>query len=68
MTTIATSGKIVTSMMPLKNLESPGFDYTDFWCIYRGGTRISGEGVHLYKGAGFAFLILSHFSLISLEN
>ena len=36
--------------------------YIDFWCIYRGGSRISGKGVHMYKDAGFAFLILSHFS------
>ena len=34
----------------------------------RGGSRISGKGVHMYKGVGFAMLILSHFSLISHAN
>ena len=43
-------------------LESTDFDYIDFWCIYRGESRISGKGVHMNKGTGFAFLILSHFS------
>ena len=62
MTTVATSRKIVTSIMTLELLESTEFDYIDFWCIYRVGSRFSGKGVHLYKGAGFAFLILSHFS------
>ena len=33
-----------------------------------GGFRISGNGVHMHKGAGFAFLILSHFSYKSHEN
>ena len=27
-----------------------------------GGPRISGNGVHMYEGAGFALLILSSFS------
>ena len=58
MTTVVTSGKIVTSIMALQLLESPEIDYINFWCIYRGGSRISGKGVHLYKGMGFAFLIL----------
>ena len=62
MTTAATSGKIVTSIMTLELLESTELDYIDFWCIYRVESRISGKGVHMYKGAGFAFLILSHFS------
>ena len=62
MTTVATSGKLGTSIMTLELLESTELDYIDFWCIYRGGPRISGKGVHMYKGAGFAFLILSHFS------
>ena len=39
-------------------------------CIcYRGGSRFSGKGVHMYKGmcvcvggGGFALLVLSHFS------
>ena len=61
MTTVATSRKIVTSIMTLKLLESIELDYIDFWCIYRGGSRISLNGVHIYKGAVFAFLILSHF-------
>ena len=30
--------------------------------IIRGGSRISGKGVHIYKGEGFALLISSHFS------
>ena len=34
----------------------------------RGGSRISGNGVHMYKGVGFALLILSNFSQISHEN
>ena len=62
MTTVATSGKIVTSIMTLELLDSTELDYIDFWCIYRVGSRISGKGVHIYKGAGFAFLILSHLS------
>ena len=35
------------------------------------GSRISGKGVHMYKGVcvwGYALLILSHFSYISHEN
>ena len=62
MTTVATSGKIVTSIMTLELLESTELDYIDIWCIYRGGSRISVKGVHMYKGDGFPFLILSHFS------
>ena len=62
MTTVATSGKIVTSIMTLELLESTGLDYIDLWCIYRVRSRISGKGVHMHKGAGFAFVILSHFS------
>ena len=61
MTTVATSRKIVTSIMALELLESTELDYIDFWCNYRGGSRISGKGAHMNKGAGFAFLILSHF-------
>ena len=57
MTTVATSGKIVTSIMTLKLLESTELDYIDFWCIYRVVSRISGKGVHMYKGAGFASVI-----------
>ena len=49
-------------IMTLELLESTDLDYIDFWCIYRGGSRISGRVVNMYKGAGFAFLILSHFS------
>ena len=36
--------------------------------IVRGGSRVSGQGVHMYKIVGFALLILSHFSSISHEN
>ena len=61
MTTVATSGKIVTSIMKLELLKSTELDYIDFWCIYRVRSRISGKGVYMYKGAGFA-LILSRFS------
>ena len=61
MTTVATSGKIVTSMT-LELLESTELDYIDFWCNYRVESRISGKGVRMYKGAGFAFMISSHFS------
>ena len=62
MKTVDTSGKIVMSIMTLKLLESPELDYVHFYCIYREGSRISGKGVHMFKGTGFAFLILSHFS------
>ena len=62
MTTVDTSGKIVTSIMTLELLESPKLDYIQFWCIYRCRSRISGKGVHMYKGTEFAFPILSHFS------
>ena len=61
MTTVDTSGKIVKSIMTLELLESTELDYIDFWCIYRGVSRISRKDVHMYKGTGFAFLILSHF-------
>ena len=62
MTTVATSGKIVTSIMTLELLELTELDCIDFVCIYRGRSRISGKGVHMYKGAWFGFLISSHFS------
>ena len=62
MTTVDTSEKIVVSIMTLELLESTELDYIDFWCIYRGVSRISGKDVHMYKGRMFAFLILSHFS------
>ena len=62
MTTVDTSGKIVRSIMTLELLESAELDYIDFWCIYRGVSRISGKDVHMNKGTGFAFLFLSHFS------
>ena len=55
MTTVDTSGKIVTSIMTLKLLELTESDYIDFWCIYRGVSRISGTDVHMHKGMGFAF-------------
>ena len=52
------------SIMTLELLESTEVDYIDLWCIYRGRSRISGKGVHMYKGAGFAFLIFSFFLYI----
>ena len=58
MTTVDTSGKIVTSIMTLELLESTELDYIDLWCIYRGVSRISGKDVHMYKGTGFAYLML----------
>ena len=61
MTTVATSRKIVKSIMTFELLESTELDYNDFWCIYRDVSRISGNGVHMYNVAGFAFLVLSHF-------
>ena len=61
MTTVATSRKIVTNIMTRELLELTELDYIDFWCIYRGGSRISGNWVHMHKDAGFACLILSHF-------
>ena len=62
MTTVDTSGKIVTSIMALELMESPDLDYIHFWCIYRSGSRISEKSVHMYKGTWFAFQMLSHFS------
>ena len=62
MTTVATSGKKVTSIMTLELLESNELNYIDFWCIYRGSSRILGKGVHMFKGAGIRFSDLSHFS------
>ena len=43
---------------------------------FRGGSSISGKGVHMYKGVhvcvcggvGVAYLILSHFSQIYYDN
>ena len=54
----------------------PGYSYLLFNQIHRvvlkllrGGSRIFGKGVHMYKGVwGVAFLILFHFSYISHEN
>ena len=43
--------------MTLELLESNELNYIDFWCIYRGSSRILGKGVHMFKGAGFTFLI-----------
>ena len=57
MTTVATSGKIVTSIMTLELLELTELDYIEFWCNYKVGSRISGKGAHMYRGAGFAFVI-----------
>ena len=47
MTTVADSRKIVTSIMTFELLESTELDYIDFWCIYRGGSRVSGKVVNL---------------------
>ena len=44
MTAVATSRKIVTSIMTLELQESPELYYIDFWCVYRGGSRGSGKG------------------------
>ena len=52
MTTVATSRKIVTSIMTLELLESTELDYIEFWCIYRVGSRISGKGVICIKVPG----------------
>ena len=54
--------KIVVSIMTLELLESTELDYIDFWCTYRGVSRISGKDAQMYKGTVFAFLYLSHFS------
>ena len=56
------------SIMTLELLESTVLGSIGIWCIYRGGSRISGKGVHMYKGTGFAFLIFSHFFLMFHEN
>ena len=48
MTTVDTSGKIVTStVMTLSLLESAELDYIDFWCIHSGVSRISGKDVDM---------------------
>ena len=62
MITVDTSGKIVMSIMTLELLESTELDYIDFWCIYRGVSRISGNDAHMCKGMGFPFQILSDIS------
>ena len=54
-------------MMTLELLESTELDYIDFWCIYRGVSRISGKDVHMYKSTGLLFLFIS-FSKISNDN
>ena len=61
--------KIVTSIMTLELLESHELDYIHFWCIYRGGGGfwISGKGVYMYKGTGFAFLIYLIFLKIPMK-
>ena len=61
MKTVATGRKIATSIMTLELLESTESDNIDFWCIYRGGSKISGKGVHMHEGAGLAFLNISFF-------
>ena len=53
--------------MTLELLESTELDYIEFWCIYRVGSRISGKGVHMYKGAGFAFGIYLIFLKYSMK-
>ena len=55
MTTVATSGIIVTSIMTLELLELTELDYIDFWCIYRGESRISGKGFICIKVLGSLF-------------
>ena len=62
MTAVDTSRKIATSIMTLELLESTELNYIGIWCIYRGVSGISEKDVHIYKGTGFTFLILSHFS------
>ena len=48
--------------MTLELLESAELDFVNFWCIYKGVSRISRKDICMFKGTGFAFLILSHFS------
>ena len=36
--------------------------------LSRGGSRMSGKGVHMYKGVGVRFVDFISFSLISHEN
>ena len=55
MTTVTTSGKIVTSIMTLELLESTELDYIDFWCTSRVGSRISGKGFICIKVLGSLF-------------
>ena len=61
MTTVDTSGKIVTSIMSLELLESTKLDYIEFWCIYRGVSKISAKGVYVYKGTGCFSDFISFF-------
>ena len=61
MTTVATSGKIVTSIMTLELLVSTELDYIDFWCINRVVSRISGKGVHMLKVLGCFSDFISFF-------
>ena len=35
--------------------------------FHRGESRISGKGVHMYKGVGFALVIVSHFLKYPVE-
>ena len=56
MTTVDTSGKIITSILTLELLELTELDYVHFWCIYRGRSRIFGKFVHMYKGVRFSDL------------
>ena len=55
MATVATSRKIVTSIMTIELLESTELDFIDFWCIYRVESRISGKGFICIKVLGSLF-------------
>ena len=52
MTTVATSRKIVTSIMTFELLESTELDYIDFLVYLQGG---GGGGPGFLEIAGFAF-------------
>ena len=55
MTTVATSRKVVTSIMTLELLESTELDYIDFWCIYRADPEFLKMGFICIKVLGSLF-------------
>ena len=54
--------KILSYVEEIKNIY-----LSIYLSFYRGGSMISGKGVHMYKGVGFALLILSNFILYPMK-